>query len=331
MRIGLPKSVAAALLLLAPALARGADAPFAYNGRLLDEKGHALSSLNHTIVFRLYDQASGGSPLWACTNSNVVLTSDGQFSVELSGKAVSGETLGDLFASSAGGSLYLGLTVDNDAGEISPRQKLMATPWAVCAADCVAAKGNMAVTGACSGGKVDVGGTVAANTATTAGEFKCGSLVAGSMTVSNDRNLEVKGTVSGKGVIPIGGIIVWSGKTTNIPSGWVLCNGQTSNGRKTPDLRDRFVVGAGPGSYGVGATGGEATHKLTVNEMPSHNHSYTFPGADVALVYKKNNFFYCQANKYDLSNTADTDAAGGNQAHENRPPYYALCYIMRVK
>jgi len=66
------------------------------------------------------------------------------------------------------------------------------------------------------------------------------------------------------------GIILFSGAIVDIPSGWYLCNG--SNG--TPDLRDRFVVGAGS-NYAVGATGGEATHTLTEAELASHNHGGT--------------------------------------------------------
>ena len=71
-------------------------------------------------------------------------------------------------------------------------------------------------------------------------------------------------------VIPSGIICMWSGESTAIPSGWNLCDG--SNG--TPDLRDRFIVGAG-NTYKVKDTGGEATHTLTTNEMPSHNHGFT--------------------------------------------------------
>ena len=70
-----------------------------------------------------------------------------------------------------------------------------------------------------------------------------------------------------KYLVPVGTIVLWSGTTSNIPTGWVLCNG--SNG--TPDLRDRFIVGAGS-TYSVGATGGEASHTLTEDELPSHTH-----------------------------------------------------------
>lgn len=61
----------------------------------------------------------------------------------------------------------------------------------------------------------------------------------------------IPSTTAAGTTVPTGGIIMWSGSIGSIPAGYVLCNG--SNG--TPDLRDRFVVGAG-NSYAVGATGG---------------------------------------------------------------------------
>ena len=77
---------------------------------------------------------------------------------------------------------------------------------------------------------------------------------------------------------PSGGIILWSGAANAIPTGWVLCDGQNS----TPDLRNRFVVGAGD-SYAVDATGGSAdatlvshTHgsgNLGTGNAGSHSHS----------------------------------------------------------
>ena len=70
------------------------------------------------------------------------------------------------------------------------------------------------------------------------------------------------------GGIPAGGIIMWSGSVANIPSGWYLCNGSYG----TPDLRDRFVIGAGS-SYNPGATGGATSVTLSTSNMPSHSHT----------------------------------------------------------
>lgn len=89
-------------------------------------------------------------------------------------------------------------------------------------------------------------------------------------------------------VMPIGAIMVWSGTDATVPTGWHICDGGTYGGLASPDLRDRFVIGAG-GDYAVGATGGPATyngtitptgsvtvgdHTLTTAELPAHHHSY---------------------------------------------------------
>ena len=70
-----------------------------------------------------------------------------------------------------------------------------------------------------------------------------------------------------------GMIILWYGNTSNIPPGFVLCDG--NNG--TPNLTDRFVVGAGA-AYSPGATGGNDSQTLTVSQIPSHDHSLSASG-----------------------------------------------------
>jgi microcystin-dependent protein len=72
---------------------------------------------------------------------------------------------------------------------------------------------------------------------------------------------------------PIGSIIMWNSAAQPIPSNFQLCNG--TNG--TPDLRDRFIVGAGS-SYAAGNTGGAATVGLSIANLPSHNHGINDPG-----------------------------------------------------
>jgi microcystin-dependent protein len=74
-------------------------------------------------------------------------------------------------------------------------------------------------------------------------------------------------------VLPTGVIVMWGGAVNAIPAGWALCNG--SNG--TPDLRDRFIVGAGT-TYAVGANAGATTQTLTTSNLPGHTHTYSTYG-----------------------------------------------------
>ena len=73
--------------------------------------------------------------------------------------------------------------------------------------------------------------------------------------------------------VPTGVITVWSGSIASSPLGWSLCNGSSG----TPDLRDRFVVGAGT-TYAVGATGGANTVTLDATMIPAHTHTVSASG-----------------------------------------------------
>ena len=144
-------------------------------------------------------------------------------------------------------------------------------------------------------------------------------------------------------VIPTGVIVMWSGSIATIPSGWALCNG--SNG--TPDLRSRFIVGATSdastgvtfnantgavsGAYAPGNTGGSVAHQLTTAEMPAHDHDIyggygTIPDwfggspADYGMLTAGDGTQY---NGY-------LQTVGSSDFHENRPPYYALAFIMKT-
>ena len=138
--------------------------------------------------------------------------------------------------------------------------------------------------------------------------------------------------------VPSGCILLWSGSIGSIPAGFVLCNGLNS----TPDLRDRFVVGAGS-SYAVDATGGSAnaivvshTHTATSAVTdPGHTHSYA------SAVFNCNqNSGQVQAGVTTTGTTASNttgitvattvDTAGTSGTNANLPPYFALCYIMKT-
>jgi hypothetical protein len=140
--------------------------------------------------------------------------------------------------------------------------------------------------------------------------------------------------------IPSGGIILWSGSIGSIPAGYVLCNGNNS----TPDLRDRFIVGAGS-TYAVDATGGSAdaivvshTHTATsVVTDPGHFHSSTGlqDPAGGAQTSFGNTVLSGSGLNTDTKTTGITVAttnasAGTSGTNANLPPYYALCYIMKT-
>ena len=148
-----------------------------------------------------------------------------------------------------------------------------------------------------------------------------------------------------------GMIMLWSGAANAIPSGWYLCNG--SNG--TPDLRGRFVVGYhdGNGDYDVNDTGGAESVTLSTSQIPSHDHAFSGSGSSShshsftvnneysQLFHPKQSMIARGENKsgtesygtssatVSLSISGTTNSAGSGGSHENRPPYYALCYIMK--
>jgi microcystin-dependent protein len=130
-----------------------------------------------------------------------------------------------------------------------------------------------------------------------------------------------------------GMIMLWSGSVATIPSGWLLCDGSNS----TPDLRSRFVVGAGS-TYAVGATGGSADAIVV-----SHTHSITDPGHNHSVVIQSestDDIDYTNTGVPYLSNRSTTttgtrttgitvNSTGSSGTNANLPPYYALCYIMK--
>ena len=309
-----------------------------YRGQLFRTGGFAEGGENLALTFKIYDSMSPDVVLWGRTVVAAV-DKDGVFYAELkddNGSAVQGAAhtaLVDAVAA-AKGAIEIGLTPPG-AGEIAPRQKILPVPYAVFASDVASASGDFAAAGVLTAGSATFSAGVSAASLDVAGAVAASSLsVTGDATVNGD--LQVGGAVSGFGTVPLECIILWSGSESDIPNGWALCNGQTVNGHTTPDLRDRFVVGAGTGSqYTIGDKGGEDRVTLTVNEMPSHSHTYNFKGADFKGAWDDDNYVYDASGHYkDRSqndNQKSTNSAGGGAAHENRPPYYALCYIMRVR
>lgn len=148
-------------------------------------------------------------------------------------------------------------------------------------------------------------------------------------------------TTAVAGSIPAGLISLWSGSVASIPSGWYLCNG--SNG--TPDLRDKFVVGAGS-TYAVGATGGSkdaivVAHSHTATSTvsdPGHNHASFAtsnpnggaPGASLASAGWSAGSHAVTTSTTGITVSTSVASTGSSGTDANLPPYYALCYIMKA-
>lgn len=152
---------------------------------------------------------------------------------------------------------------------------------------------------------------------------------------------------------PSGVIGIWSGSVVAIPSGWYLCNGL--NG--TPDLRNRFVPGAGS-HYTKGETGGAGTvttsatitvagHALTAAETPLHSHGtitdyYTVTGGSAYKIPEGSSDSPPYVYSALQENASYTGYAGSGTAHSHTasfagtasqvkmPEYYAACFIMRA-
>ena len=156
-------------------------------------------------------------------------------------------------------------------------------------------------------------------------------------------------------LVPINGIIMYSGLQADIPANWAICDG--NNG--TPNLVNKFVVAAA--SFDVGTSewrtavdgtskesGGAATKTLGTNELPSHTHGITDPGHQHTTNVDTGTLFhvggsgqvnYGGAGTYpgtafnmDDANTGitATDEEGVDATNKNLPPYFAIAYIMRI-
>lgn len=120
---------------------------------------------------------------------------------------------------------------------------------------------------------------------------------------------------------PAGIIVMWSGAVGAVPAGWALCDG--SNG--TPDLRGRFIVGAG-GAYGVGATGGAAEHQHSIEVQSAAT------GITIGITTATVNGDGDPPNALTSATPVDpqhTHLATSGLA-DSRPPYFALAYIMKL-
>ena len=143
----------------------------------------------------------------------------------------------------------------------------------------------------------------------------------------------------GNGTFPLGGIIMWSGAISAIPTGWSLCDG--SNG--TPDLRNKFVLGAtndgSDGTYpgiSVSQTGGTAdavvvSHNHSITDS-GHTHTQTGGGTDDdgGGNAPGGNSSGTMSNISTQTTGITIDNEGVSGTNQNLPPFLALAYIQRT-
>lgn len=159
-------------------------------------------------------------------------------------------------------------------------------------------------------------------------------------------------TINGNKLIPLGTIVMWT--SMDVPPGWALCDGN----HNTPDLRGRFVIGYNPTpvtvpnggiidynplglpynvpEFPLNSYSGENLHKLTVAEMPRHEHAIPYRGSGNNFSANNNNGGSSNIRQFpDASQISDgtgdiTSGVGEDESHNNMPPYYVLAFIMKV-
>ena len=163
----------------------------------------------------------------------------------------------------------------------------------------------------------------------------------GSTIATYDNLYGILGTIpAASSTLPTGMILLWSGAVGSIPTGYYLCDG--NNG--TPDLRDRFLVGAG-NTYSVNQTGGSAdaivvshTHTATSTSTvtdPGHNHTVSassgppYNAGGNAVFGPTTNTTSTATTGITVATATTNATAGTSGTGANLPPYYALAYIMK--
>jgi hypothetical protein len=339
-----------------PAQNAGNVIPF--QGQLANQTGQPLSPNNPvTLVFRFYQAPVGGAAIWEEAQPNVSVSA-GRFSVLLGSRAALPDQ------SYFQGTLYLGITIDDGDPatadvELRPRQALVPVISARYAqnADKLGGYDWSGLFGTNNPLNGKILGTKIADSSITGSQVANGSL--------GDRQLAAGLP------IPVGGVIMWWGDVSNLPANFELCDGAMPStpgaalSSAKPDLRDRFVKGAPVGTTTMASliaggtnsiperqTGGTA---ISIDQMPTHSHGgHTtgvdpFSGTDGSRDYNDNytsnpglgiSYNGTRLNRANLFSEHQhaIHAEGGGQphdhtipAHDNRPAFLEMFYIIRVK
>jgi microcystin-dependent protein len=274
-----------------------------YQGRLTGADGKELPTADYKLSISLYSDPTAtttSAKVWGPQTFNVPVVK-GHFNVILGPVDEHDAQIQDAFTTS---SVYLEVTV-NDTSIIRPRQRILSTPFAL----------------------------------------------------RSDYAVSALSALHG---VPVGTLVPYIGSTA--PEGWVLCSGQEIDKDASPhlaklvallrqegfsapgspdskaflpDMRGRMPLGLDniggtevgritqPAGKMIGGSGGEEVHLLSINEMPKHSHTYT------ALLYSSSNRYAWGVNDMSQYDYIKTGEAGGDQSHNNMPPYLAMNYIVK--
>ena len=261
----------------------------------------------------------------------------------------------DCANSQSGMEVEMRVDMGNGSKKSTQRQKVAPVPFASqvvlarsCTGDFTATDGTLSFkTVSC--GRLSVAGEGASIASlTSVGADMRGDVVSHGVLTLNagqdyGRAITVGGNVYAKGEkasiscateFPVGAIIAWTEK--DLPSGdewkgvWAVCDGQLG----TPDLRDRFVVGAGASGYDDNTVGGLAEVTIDSSTYPSHTHSFTIRYPKYTT-YGMNDWFGRDDDVWGNGTsgyTADSSTwSGGTAAHNNLPPYCNVVFIQRIR
>ena len=174
--------------------------------------------------------------------------------------------------------------------------------------------------------------TSSTSNSTPTDSFMIASCVCGSSSVSSVSQTMLD-TKREPAYVPTGAILMWHGALADIPTGWVLCDG--NNG--TPNLIAKFVRGINTSSTNPSTTGGSDTVTLSVDEMPTHTHTWSGGLSNVEgnATSSHTTAYATAAGGQQRWNgggsvTGTNTNTGGGQAHENRPAFYEVAYIMKT-
>lgn len=142
--------------------------------------------------------------------------------------------------------------------------------------------------------------------------------------------------------VEAGTIIMWAGVLSNIPAGWVLCDGL--NG--TPDYTGRFVKSVANASDVTGGTGGTDSYSLSTSQLPSHSHggststdgshTQSIPTTSIDGTNNYEDKLWDGGSNESVGNagahshTITVNSIGSGSTIENRPKYYELAYIQKT-